>query len=352
MEMETEKAVVMTEKLPAQAGMYNKVDVQELLDKALEKDAPLEVIDRIMDLIKYLKAEAAREEFFRALSAFQAEVPSIPKTKKVFGKNGALRYCYAPLEAIVATIRPLIDKWGFSYTIQTRQTANSVTAICVAHHREGHSETTEFTVPIDPEAYMNEAQKTASALTYAKRYAFCDAFGILTADEDDDAQHSDYEHAAGRHPREKSKRPPKPQCPDCGKHAIIKDRFKGGWLCWPKIGGCNAHFDTLNGENGAEKPQPDEPPLDESVPPEVFDSSDDIPDDIPGYPDAASEEEVETLFQVAQEYARLLEKPIGQVVGNICRKYERPLLKDLTSDHVTEALAMLQQAIKLNEAGK
>ena len=41
-------------------------------------------------------------------------------------------------------------------------------------------------MPIDKDGFMNTPQKFASALTYAKRYAFCNAFGILTADEDDD----------------------------------------------------------------------------------------------------------------------------------------------------------------------
>ena len=42
-------------------------------------------------------------------------------------------------------------------------------------------------MPVDAGAYMNEAQKAASALTFAKRYSFCNAFGILTGDEDDDS---------------------------------------------------------------------------------------------------------------------------------------------------------------------
>lgn len=36
-------------------------------------------------------------------------------------------------------------------------------------------------------------------------------------------------------------------CPKCEKPAIIKDQYKGGWLCWPnaKNGpGCGAHFDA------------------------------------------------------------------------------------------------------------
>lgn len=31
-------------------------------------------------------------------------------------------------------------------------------------------------------------------------------------------------------------------CPECGKDAIIKDKFKGGYLCWPKKDGCGSNF--------------------------------------------------------------------------------------------------------------
>ena len=36
-------------------------------------------------------------------------------------------------------------------------------------------------------AMMNAPQQTAATMTYAKRYAFCNAFGIMTGDEDTDA---------------------------------------------------------------------------------------------------------------------------------------------------------------------
>ena len=35
---------------------------------------------------------------------------------------------------------------------------------------------------------MSQTQVEAAALTFAKRYAFCNAFGILTGDEDTDAK--------------------------------------------------------------------------------------------------------------------------------------------------------------------
>jgi hypothetical protein len=103
-------------------------------------------------------------------------------------KGGGIRYKYAPLDVIVEEVRDILEENGFSYTLATEQTADSVTAICNSHHLAGHSESTRLTAPIDHEAYMNEPQKVASALTYASRYAFRNAFGIMTGDDDDDAQ--------------------------------------------------------------------------------------------------------------------------------------------------------------------
>ena len=51
----------------------------------------------------------------------------------------------------------------------------------------GHTQRVAVRVPIDKSGYMNPTQQHGSAISYAKRYALCDAFGILTADEDDDA---------------------------------------------------------------------------------------------------------------------------------------------------------------------
>ena len=46
---------------------------------------------------------------------------------------------------------------------------------------------------------MSAPQKFASAMTFAKRYAFCNAFGILTSDEDVDANGSEDEKEEQRY---------------------------------------------------------------------------------------------------------------------------------------------------------
>jgi hypothetical protein len=58
---------------------------------------------------------------------------------------------------------------------------------CIVTHIDGHSQSSPFTVAIGAEQYMTDTQKMGARSTFAKRYAFCDAFGIMTGDDDTDA---------------------------------------------------------------------------------------------------------------------------------------------------------------------
>lgn len=168
-----------------------------LIAQAIQRDVPVETMEKLLSMRRELEEEQARKAYFRDLSQFQAECPEIPKTKRVMNKDGkTVRYTYAPLDEIVKHTKGLLKQYGFSYTIHSEQTDDRVTGICRTHHTAGHTEETYFTVPIDPEAYMNDQQKVASALSYAKRIAFVNAFGILTTEEDDDAQSMSFD--AGR----------------------------------------------------------------------------------------------------------------------------------------------------------
>ena len=88
---------------------------------------------------------------------------------------------------IVNQIKKILSDNGFSYTWNVVNETGFITAVCKVTHSLGHSETSEFKVPIDTEGYMTAPQKYASALTFAKRYSLCNALGISTGDEDTDA---------------------------------------------------------------------------------------------------------------------------------------------------------------------
>jgi hypothetical protein len=172
---------------PIPRGSLVSVDPQALIAQAIDKGLPLESMERLLAMRRELKAEWAKEQYFEALARFQAACPNIIKDKDVLDRDGKFRYSYAPLDVIVTAVKGALDANGFSYTIQTKQDEKAVTSECHAHHTAGHSEISAFTIPMDPKAYMNESQKIASAMTYAKRYAFCNAFGIMTSDQDDDS---------------------------------------------------------------------------------------------------------------------------------------------------------------------
>lgn len=172
------------------AGALVSVGPEQLLMRAVEKGAGIEALERLIALRERIKEAEAREAYFGALAALQADLPTIKKTKtaKVVSKRtgGAYEYRYAPLESIIEQTREHLKRHGFSYQFRTGDEPQALIVTCIAHHLGGHSEDTSIRVPIGTAERMNAAQEVGSAHTYGKRYTFCGVFGIATGDEDDD----------------------------------------------------------------------------------------------------------------------------------------------------------------------
>lgn len=170
-----------------------------LIKQAVDKGIPVESLEKLLAMRTQLKEEAAREAFFEDLAAFQSECPVIVK-KTPGGKtnSGQVAYYYATLDSIVEQVKDLLKKYGFSYTIQSETRDGHVKATCVVHHTLGHTETSQFESPFATKTgVMSNPQVTASTLTFAKRYAFCNAFGIITAEEDKEDKLQEEEFKAG-----------------------------------------------------------------------------------------------------------------------------------------------------------
>lgn len=170
-----------------QAQRAVDMDIEGVIRYAIEKGMTADTMQGFMVIRRELKAEQAKTAFDEALAQFQAECPIIEKRKAVMNKDGrSVRYKYAPLDDIVAQVKGILKAHGFSYTLNAEVKDKMVKAVCRIKHSAGHEQFSDMEVPIDPEAYMNVQQRYASALTFAKRYAFCNGFGILTGDEDTD----------------------------------------------------------------------------------------------------------------------------------------------------------------------
>jgi hypothetical protein len=169
------------------------VTPMDLLQQAMGSNLTPEVMKGYMDLYNEWDAKKAKKEFNIAMASFQGECPVIVKEKGVKNKDGTPRYKYAPLDAIVKQVGPKIAKHGLSYTVNAEIKLGDpdrpacIVATVVITHEGGHSQSSTFLAPIDNDAFMTGPQKFGAALTYAKRYAFCNGFGILTGDVDNDA---------------------------------------------------------------------------------------------------------------------------------------------------------------------
>lgn len=161
------------------------------IGQAIEKGLDIQSLEKLLQMREKLEAEMAKKEFDKAMSLFQSKCPIIKKSKKVSFEaktsGRVIQYNYAPLDDILQEAKQFFEECGLSFRIKTKVENSLMTVICTVTHLRGHSESSEFSIPIENSAIMNEAQKFASAHTFCKRYAICNAFGILTGDDDDDS---------------------------------------------------------------------------------------------------------------------------------------------------------------------
>lgn len=177
-----------TELAKTQTAVADTNQAEVLIAQAIQQGTPVETIERLLAMRRELKAERAKEIYDEAMAGFQSECPIIKKTKSVQIKTGVVAYRYAPIESIVSQVKSLLKKYGFSYSTKIKTEKGLVKATCIVKQLAGHSEEYEMEVPLGTKtAVMSDSQVVAAAATFAKRYAFCNAFGILTGDEDNDA---------------------------------------------------------------------------------------------------------------------------------------------------------------------
>lgn len=149
-----------------------------------------DALGKMLDVYERMEARNAEKEFAKSFVAMQSEMPAVQAVAMVPNRDGTLRYKFAPYEEIMATVRPLLQKHGFSVTFDVRFAEGRMNSICTLMHIGGHSRKNEFGVRIGSgPPGSNEMQADGAAKTYAKRGALCDALNIVvTADTDGDDQ--------------------------------------------------------------------------------------------------------------------------------------------------------------------
>ena len=157
-----------------------------MLQMAIERNADIDKLEKLMDLQERWEAKQAKMDFVNALAKFREDCPDIEKTKQ--GHNCK----YAPLGDVIRAITPAMANNGLSHSWTQKQENGSLTVDCVVTHISGHSERTSLTAPPDNSGGKNSIQALGSTNSYLQRYTLFAILGLASKDDDGKASGSGY----------------------------------------------------------------------------------------------------------------------------------------------------------------
>lgn len=157
-----------------------------LLQMALEKNASMEQVEKLMDLQERFEKNEARKAYNRAFSAFKAEVISIIKTAKT--TSGPLTgRIYADKNDVVMAVTPALSRHGLSSSWKiTKDEKDWIEVTCYLRHEAGHEESVSMGGPPDVGGAKSAIQARASANSYLERYTLKAITGLSEKGEDND----------------------------------------------------------------------------------------------------------------------------------------------------------------------
>ena len=155
----------------------------DLVAMALSQGAGPEQVTQLIELVKFHDSREAVKAYNAAFTAAQAEFPAIARTATAHNSR------YAPYHKIVEEVRPVLDEYGLSFhhEIVRDPTTGSLAVSAVIAHRGGHEQRATLVADPDTSGNKNDIQALGSSVTYLKRYTLEAALGIVTTDDDTDA---------------------------------------------------------------------------------------------------------------------------------------------------------------------
>jgi hypothetical protein len=174
------------------AAPRHTVDIGEMLRLAVERQVPVESLEKLVDLHERIEAREAERMFNAAFARFQSIAPKPEKStraKIVSKRTGATHsWMYSDLVDLERAIGPALRKNGFSYTWDEHMEGDNLKRIeCHLSHVGGHSIVRGVTVPIEQSGSMTVQHAHASAVTVGRRNSLILVCGLTCYDSDPDA---------------------------------------------------------------------------------------------------------------------------------------------------------------------
>lgn len=176
--MSNEVAVKQQEELNTVPA--SPVTPAHMLQIAVEQNADLDKLEKLMELQERWEASNAKKSFIQAMSAFRRDCPTIAKTRE--GHNTK----YAGLSESIDQIKDLMAECGLSHSWSTEQSEAVVRVTCTVTHVDGHSESTALAAGADGSGNKNSIQAIGSTVSYLQRYTLFAILGLASQDMDTD----------------------------------------------------------------------------------------------------------------------------------------------------------------------
>jgi hypothetical protein len=154
----------------------------------MEKDAPIDVMERLAVILREERAFQAEQEWNQAMLRCQARMGPIRATVW----NPATKSHYATFDQLDAALRPIYtaEDMALSYGTGEQSTAELLWVTCDVIHKAGHSRRYQYPIPIintgiRGEAFQTMTHAAGSAGSYGKRYLEAMIFNIPVEHDDD-----------------------------------------------------------------------------------------------------------------------------------------------------------------------
>lgn len=160
----------------------------DIVRHAVENNASIEVLEKLMALQERHDANMARKAFDEAIAAAKAKIKIVPKSRTVdfTSQKGRTNYRYEDLADIAKAIDGPLSEHGLSYRFRTSSKPNEPVGVtCIISHRDGHSEENTLCAGRDESGNKNAIQSIGSAITYLQRYTLKAALGLAASVDDD-----------------------------------------------------------------------------------------------------------------------------------------------------------------------
>lgn len=192
-------AVPAAEAPPAPlAPLSESAAILSIIERAAsDPRVDIDKMERLFKMKLDMEARAAKASYLSALAEMQPKLPVITKHGVISknekdergnktGRQEAMTK-YAKWEDVVEGITPVLAEHGFSLSFRVAQpTPDRVAVSGVLGHRDGHTEETTLSLPIDSTGAKNNVQGWGSSVSYGKRYTAFALLNISARGEDDD----------------------------------------------------------------------------------------------------------------------------------------------------------------------